>query len=109
MDLQNELKKSAAEELVESMLDEFNIPRKKGYRLLCSIILMMYKNPSLSVRAAQRQLAEDTGLQYHNVRYHVDRVLNMAKEKGNLLAISDDGVSTSDFISYCVSKMPWAN
>lgn len=109
MDLQNELKKSAAEEMVESMLDDFSIPKKKGYRLLRSIILMMYKDPSLSVRGAQLQLAEELGLQYHTVRYHVDRVLNVARDKGYLLPISGEGVSTSDFISYCVCKMPGAN
>lgn len=95
--------------LVDSILDEFQIPKSRGYRVLRSIILHMYRNPSLSLTDAQSRVASESGLRPHNIRYAMDSVVKeISPSRAGIIGAEEGRIKTKAFVDYCICKLPGA-
>lgn len=97
----------AQKELVESILDEFAIPKRKGYRILRSVILYMYQDANLNMVSAQKMVAAESGMPLHNVRYAMESAIASAQgEIPDDLRNPSGRISSKGFVEYCICKLP---
>lgn len=96
---------SKVEKNIETVLDRAGVKRNKGYLILRNVILTMCNEPSLNIRESQDRVAKQSGLNYGQVRYAMEKAVKEANSQSVSVETKENGdMKVRAFVEYCVCK-----